>query len=607
MSILDQVNSPSDIKKLNLEQLSLLCAEIRSLLIKTVSENGGHIASNLGVVEVTIALHRVFDSPRDKIIWDVGHQSYVHKILTGRKDAISTIRKYGGISGFPKTSESEHDIFNTGHSSTSISAALGIAQANRLLGNDNFTIAVIGDGALTGGLAYEALNNAGGTETNLIVVLNDNEMSISKNVGSMTNYLNKLRTQPFYFKLKKTVERTINKIPVVGENIVKALYNTKSGIKHLFLPGTFFEELGFTYIGPIDGHDIKLMTTVFERAKHLNQPVLVHVLTKKGKGYGFAEKSPALYHGTSGFDVKKPLDGKINLDSFSNVFGKKLLQLGEKNENVVAVTAAMGGATGMSFFQKKFPQRFFDVGISEGHAITFCCGLAATGKIPVVAIYSTFLQRAYDNIVHDLALQNLHVVMCLDRCGLVGEDGETHHGIFDVSYLSHIPGITIFTPSNKKELEAALETAVCQVKGPVAVRYPKGNADEGQQVEDIYAGVLLREGKSVTVVTMSRMTNVVKKVKFDGDHIHLNCIKPIDIQCIIRSLKKTGKLVTVEDNIIAGGMGECVVRELGKHGIYTKAIHLGVDDRFVTHGKISQLLTELELDEKSLERKLNSL
>lgn len=604
MAILENMNKLQDLKQLNYENMAQLAAEIRSFLVDSVSKTGGHLASNLGVVELTLALHKVFNSPEDSIVFDVGHQSYVHKILTGRKDAFKTLRQHNGLSGFPKVSESEHDSFNSGHASNSISVALGFAEANRLMKNENHSIAVLGDGALTGGLCYEALNNAGRSKANLIVILNDNEMSISPNVGSMTKYLNKLRTGPKYTSMKRSVKEKLvqNK---AGEKVYTFLDRTKDGVRRMLLAPTLFEELGFTYIGPIDGHNIENLCTVLERAKDLNKPVFIHVYTKKGKGYPFAEQAPHLYHGTGPFDITKAVTPS-DAETFSSVCGNTLHALGEQNKNLVAVSAAMADATGLLPFAKKYPERFFDVGISEAHAVTFSAGLSAKGYFPAVCIYSTFMQRAYDSILHDMALQpHVSALLCLDRAGLVGADGETHHGIFDISYLSHIPNVEIFTPYTAEGLEAAIHLAVTEQKKVYAVRYPRGGAVHGEIVSDVYVPEQLRNGEKVTVVSCSNMTNVVKDVHFDGDHFHLNCIKPVKIDEIAKSLAKTGKLVTIEDNVIKGGMGMLLGEALAKAGVYgIQHLSLGIDDAFVTHGSVDELLCDLELDAKSLETKI---
>ncbi len=603
MKILDSVNYPNDLKKLNNSQLEQLSGEIRELLVETVSKNGGHLASNLGIVELTVSLLKAFNLPKDKIVYDVGHQSYVHKILTGRKERFSTLRTFGGLSGFPKTSESEYDTFETGHSGTAISVAYGIAEANRLDKNNDFAIAVVGDASLSNGLSMEGMNNAGRSSTRLIVILNDNEMSISPNVGNLRTYLTKLRTQPGYNSFKADVEKFLEKIPLIGAPVGKFLKKTKYGIKHMLIPGTLFEGFGFNYIGPIDGHNIGLMTTVFERAKTMEQPVFIHVVTKKGKGYSFAEKTPGLYHGTGSFNSKKPIEYKVNENSYSEIAGRELTRLGKENDKIVAVCAAMEDGTGLYRFHREIPERFFDVGISEEHAVTFCGGLASQGKIPVFAVYSTFLQRCYDNIIHDVALSKRHVVFLVDRGGISGPDGETHQGIFDVPMLMSIPGVKIYTPSTDKELEKAIETAVLYDNCPVFVRYPKGNAKKDSREVDISRARILREGKNVTVVTMSKMTEVVSETEFDGDHIHLNCIKPIDTETIYSSAVKTGRVITFEDNMVSCGMGQALSDLLRAKGFEGKIENVGLDG-FVEHGSVEELLEKYGLNEEGIKKRI---
>lgn len=600
MGIIDGINSPKDVKKLNNAELKRLAGEIRQIITQSVSQNGGHLASNLGIVEITLALFKTFDLPEDKIVYDVGHQCYVHKILTGRRHQMEKLRTYGGLAGFPKIQESEYDAFNTGHSGNSVSVAMAMAEANRLNNKDAFAIAVIGDGSLSNGLAFEGLNNAGRKKSNLVVVLNDNEMSISKNVGSMSNYLSMLRTRPQYSNFKRKLQSKLKQLPSVGAGITKALSVTKDSLKHILIPDTVFEALGFTYVGPIDGHDIDLLTTVFEQIKTINKPVLVHTITKKGKGYAFAENNPAAYHGPGPFDVSKPLFLDEKKDSFAYSLDKVLCDMAQENKDIVGICAAMEHAVGMSKFHKKFPDRFYDAGICEGHAVTFAAGMAISGKVPIVAIYSTFMQRAYDNIVHDVALTNQHVVFCMDRAGLSGEDGETHHGIFDVSFMLQIPNLTVLTPRSPKMFELALKVAVNEIKGPVAIRYPKSGVYDAPPADDVFKAELLREGKKVTVITMSRMTSVVASIDFDGDHINLNCIKPIDKDTIIKSAIKTGRVITVEDNLTAGGMGDVVLNILKELKI--PVTKLGISDRYVTHGNVSELLKELKLDAEAIKK-----
>lgn len=472
--ILETINTPLDIKKLTLKEMETLAQEIRAYLLDVVSQNGGHLAPNLGVVELTIALHYVFNSPEDKIVWDVGHQSYVHKILTGRREELKTLRQFKGLSGFPKRCESVHDCFDTGHSSTSISAALGLAMARDLKKEKHSVLAVIGDGALTGGMAYEALNHAGQLGTRLIVILNDNEMSITRNVGAMSAYLSRLRTDPFYYRSKEEIRGAVQRIPNIGKRMFKAAERFKGSVKYLLVPGMLFEELGFTYLGPIDGHNLRMLDQVLERARLVTGPVLVHVNTIKGKGYPPAEKYPNKFHGIGPFDLETGKSHRSKSEpTFTEVFGKTVLQIAEKHPEVVTITAAMTDGTGLCEFGRRYPDRFFDVGIAEQHAVTLAAGLAQSGYLPIVALYSTFLQRAYDQIVHDAALQNLHLILALDRAGIVGEDGETHQGVFDLSYLRHIPRMTVMVPKDQSELAAMLKSSL-QYQGPIAIRYPRG-------------------------------------------------------------------------------------------------------------------------------------
>ncbi|KUO71069.1 MAG: 1-deoxy-D-xylulose-5-phosphate synthase, partial [Clostridia bacterium BRH_c25] len=542
--ILDSINSPDDLKKLSYKELEILSSELRDYTIKVVSENGGHLASNLGVVELTLALHRIFDTPEDKIVWDVGHQSYIHKIVTGRREQFSSLRKMGGISGFPKRDESVHDAFETGHSSTSISAALGIAKARDLNGENYSVVAVIGDGALTGGMSFEALNQAGDFPTNLIVILNDNEMSISQNIGGLSNYLSRLRTEPAYFKLKSELETILNKIPLVGKSMFKMAENIRDWLKYILVPGVIFEELGFKYLGPIDGHDIKKLEDVLRRAKSYNgYPVLIHVVTVKGKGYSKAEDKPQMYHGISPFFIENgELKTKSTKKTYSEVFGETLLELGSKNEKILAVSAAMAEGTGLAGFAEKYKNRFFDVGIAEQHAVTFCAGLATGGYRPVFAVYSTFLQRAYDQVVHDVCMQKLPVVFAIDRAGIVGSDGETHQGVFDITYLRHIPNITIMSPKDGKELRDMLRLAV-SLEGPAAIRYPRGNAREFDYPDtplELGKSEILIEGEDGVIISEGSMVfralEVCGRLKQAGKSfsvINARFIKPLDEKLLL--------------------------------------------------------------------------
>jgi len=615
-NLLEKINSPDDIKLLNNQQLEQLSQEIREFLIESVSKTGGHLASNLGVVELTLALHKVFSTPKDKIIWDVGHQTYVHKIITGRKDKFETLRQIGGIAGFPRTNESEHDCFNTGHSSTSISAALGFARARDIKKENYSVVAVIGDGALTGGMSFEALNDAGRSPNNLIVVLNDNEMSITRNVGGLSRYLSKIRTKPFYYKTKEDFNEFLNKIPAIGKSAVKALDVAKGTIKYMIMPGIIFEELGFTYLGPIDGHNIPELCTVFSRAKFLKGPVLIHVCTQKGKGYVFAEKKPQKFHGISPFEIDTGEIKENGEITFSSVLGRKVSQLAEKHSEIVAISAAMTQSTGLEPFSKKFPARFFDVGIAEQHAVTLAAGMAKSGMKPVVAIYSSFLQRAYDQILHDVALQNLHVVFAIDRAGVVGEDGETHHGLYDISYLNHIPNMSILAPGDYSEFEEMIEYAVLKHEGPIAIRYPKGTGKEKLfETEPIKPGrgLLLREGKDLTLIaagdmveTALNVAEMLSELGYSIEVINPRFIKPVDEKLILNSAAKTGKLVTIEDNSVKGGFGSSVLEVVNQHDIKCMVRIIGFPDKPVTHGSRSELLRLFGLDAETIKNKVLS-
>lgn len=612
--LLDSVKSPEDIKKLNNQQLEELAEELREFLIEKVSKTGGHLASNLGVVELTLALHHVFDTPKDKIVWDVGHQSYVHKILTGRHAQFDTLRQSGGISGFPKVKESPHDCFDTGHSSTSISAALGIAKARDIKQENYSVIAVIGDGALTGGMAFEALNDAGRSPNNLIVILNDNEMSISANVGGLSRYLSKIRTEPIYFKVKEDIDIILSKIPAIGKSAAKALDTVKGTIKYIIMPGVLFEELGFKYLGPINGHDIAGLKKVLSRAKKIKGPVLIHVCTQKGKGYSHAEENPHVFHGISPFEIET---GEVKVNngmSYSDFFGSKLLEMAEKDKSIVAITAAMPQGTGLDRFSKQYPDRFFDVGIAEQHAVTFAAGLASNGLKPVFAVYSSFLQRAYDQILHDVAVQDLHVVFAIDRAGIVGEDGETHQGLFDLSYLSHIPNMTVMAPCDYNEFSAMMEYALMKHKGPVAIRYPRGKGAEklADSVNISFGQAsLIREGKDASIIAAGNMVETaikaaeeLSKLNISAEVINARFIKPLDVKTIINSAQKTGKVFTLEDNTIIGGFGSSVLSLINSSGISAKVKMLGYPDKFIHHGSRSDLIKEFKLDTESIVKEI---
>ncbi len=610
LKLLDAVNSPEDIKKLDVCQLEKLSKEIREFLISKLSVTGGHLASNLGVVELTLALHKVFSTPEDKIVWDVGHQSYVHKIVTGRRGLFDTLRQSKGISGFPKFKESPHDSFNTGHSSTSISAALGIARARDILKDKYSVIAVIGDGALTGGMAFEALNDAGRSPNNLIVILNDNEMSISKNVGGLSRYLSKIRTQPIYYKAKEDFDVILNKIPAIGKSAAKALDIAKGTIKYMIMPGIIFEELGFKYLGPIDGHNISELSKVLSSAKLLKGPVLIHVCTQKGKGYSFAEEKPHEFHGISPFEIETGEVKVCNGPSYSDTFGKIMIKFAEEEPRLAAITAAMPHGTGLDEFSKRYPDRFFDVGIAEQHAVTFAAGLAQNGIKPVVAIYSSFLQRSYDQILHDVALQNLNVVFAIDRAGVVGEDGETHQGIYDLSYLTQIPNMTVASPCDYLEFERLMEYAVFEHKGPMAIRYPRGCGPRklcAFQPIMPGKGVKLAEGGDITLVavgntveTALKAAELSKAFGISVEVLNARFVKPLDFGMIKASAVKTGNVITIEDNIVKGGFGSSILEGFCSRDIHVKTKLVGFPDTPVLQGSRSSLYKEYGLDADSL-------
>lgn len=609
--ILKRINSVKDLRKLNIKEKENLSEEIREMILQIVSKNGGHLASNLGVVELTIALHSVFRTPRDSIIWDVGHQTYVHKILTGRKDKMDTLRQLNGIAGFPKTSESEFDCFNTGHSSTSISVALGMARANKLSGSSNKVVAVIGDGALTGGMAQEALNDAGSSNADVVVVLNDNAMSISKNVGGITYFLSKLRTKKFYTRTNSRVKSVLNKIPGVGKYIVRGIQKLKRGIKQIFIPKMYFEDIGFTYFGPVDGHDIEKLESVLKLSKTVKGPVLVHVVTKKGKGYKIAEENPDRFHSTSSFDIETGNPKKEKKDDYSKVFGRKLVELAKKDEKIVAVSAAMIDGTGLKEFKKEFPNRIYDVGIAEQHALGMAAGMAKNGYKPVVSIYSSFYQRAYDQVIHDICIQNLPVVMCVDRAGVVGNDGETHQGIFDMAFFSLVPNITIMAPKNFEELEKMLEYAF-ELNSPVVIRYPRGGEGEikFEKCDDISLGKaeVLKNGEDLTIVAIGKMveramevSDLLKEQDIDCEVINARFLKPLDSYIIENSIRKTGKVITIEDGIIRGGLGTSVIELINERRIKDVFVKTyGYDDLFVQHGSVDEIEKLNGLDAKNI-------
>lgn len=613
--VLERIQKENDIKKLNGQELSVLADEIRTFLIEKISVTGGHLASNLGVVELTMAMHLAFDLPQDRMIWDVGHQAYTHKLLTGRKAGFDDLRKHGGMSGFPKRKESDCDAFDTGHSSTSISAGLGYVEAREILGEKHHVISVIGDGSLTGGMAYEALNNASHLNSNFIIVLNDNNMSISQNVGGMSKYLDSLRTADAYTGLKKGVESALKQVPVAGKPLVSHLKKTKSSIKQLFVPGMFFEDMGITYLGPIDGHDIKALYRTFEEAKKLNNAVLVHVITKKGKGYLPAEEFPSKFHGTGPFAIEtgESLEKKKK-DTYTDVFGKVMCDLAAKDSKVVAITAAMSDGTGLSEFSRRYKKRFFDVGIAEEHAVTFAAGLAAGGLKPVFAVYSSFLQRAYDQLIHDVALQNLPVVFAVDRAGIVGNDGETHQGIFDLSFLSSIPNMTIISPKNRWELADMIRYAI-QYEAPIAIRYPRGTAYTGlkeyrkpiafKTSETIY------EEDGIAIFSVGHMMEVAEKVRERLKATGYNCslinsrfVKPIDEHILEEMAEEHTLFVTIEENVLSGGYGEKVQDYVMEQQLSVEVLKIGVPDEYVEHGNIDVLRKEIMLDEESIVKQI---
>ena len=613
--VLDKIQKENDIKQLTEGELEKLRDEIREFLINSISVTGGHLASNLGVVELTMALHLSFDLPKDKIIWDVGHQSYTHKILTGRREGFGSLRQYGGMSGFPKANESDCDCFNTGHSSTSISAGLGMAQARELSGEDYHVISVIGDGALTGGMAFEALNNASDIKSNFIIVLNDNKMSISENVGGLSRYLGQFRTADAYRDLKTNVMEMLNHIPNVGPKMVKRIRNTKSSIKQLFIPGMFFEEMGIIYLGPVNGNDIAGMRKVFAEAKRVEGPVLVHVLTQKGAGYAPAEKHPSRFHGAEPFDIPTGLPKKKQEKAnYTDVFASVMRKLGAQDDKIVAITAAMADGTGLMRFKKEYPKRFFDVGIAEEHAVTFAAGLAKAGMKPVFAVYSSFLQRAYDQILHDVCIQNLPVIFALDRAGLVGSDGETHQGIFDISYLSSIPNMTIMAPKNRLELRDMMQFAV-EYHAPIAIRYPRGTAFDGlkecRQPVKLGKSETIHEGKEIAVLALGSMVQTAEQVReqlleqgYDITLVNARFAMPFDKERI-KELAQTHKLlVTMEENVKSGGFGEHVAAYLKQEDIATRMLMVAIPDAYVEHGNVDKLKQELRIDVPSVTERI---
>lgn len=612
--VLDKIQKENDIKNLTPKEIDVLRQEIREFLIEKISELGGHLASNLGTVELTMALHLFLDFPQDKIIWDVGHQSYTHKILTGRKDAFDHLRQYGGMSGFPKRMESDCDAFDTGHSSTSISAGLGLAWARELQGEDYKVVSVIGDGALTGGMAYEAMNNAAALKKNFMIILNDNNMSISENVGGMSRHLSKLRTSSNYAELKEGVQTSLEKIPVYGERIVSGIRKTKSSIKQMVIPGMIFEDMGIMYLGPVDGHDIDAMLKVFQEASHVPGPVLVHVLTKKGYGYRPAERHPSRFHGTTPFDIETGIPLSHGKASYTDVFSTVMRKMGDRDDKLVAITAAMADGCGLKRFHNMFPERFFDVGIAEEHAVTFAAALAAGGMHPVFAVYSSFLQRGYDQILHDVCMQNLPVVLAIDRAGLVGSDGETHQGVFDLSYLTEMPNMTVMAPKNKWELSDMLKYAIAY-DAPIALRYPRGEAYDGlaQKREPIVYGKCeeIISGEKVLLFALGSMVKtavgVCEQLEKQGIHatlVNARFAKPFDEAYLKEHMEAYSLIVTMEENVALGGFGEHVACFLRKEGYQGKVLSIAIADTFVEHGNVAVLQKELGIDEDGVVRQI---
>jgi len=604
---LDEIKLPGDIPELSNDELRHVAYEIRKFLIKSVSKTGGHLASNLGVVELTLALYSVFDFSCDRLIWDVGHQSYVHKILSGRKDSFGTLRTFGGLSGFPKTSESVYDAFNTGHSSTSASAAMGIARGRDLAGDNYNVVAVFGDGALTGGMIFEALNDAGHSDSKVIFILNDNEMSIANNVGALSSYLQKIRQKPEYFKSKDKIEEFLSKLPIGAETATNTAKKAKQSIRRKVIPTTLFDNLGLNYIGPVDGHDIAALRAVFERAKVSETSSFIHIRTKKGKGYKPAENNPEIYHG-----ISASCSASSSKDDYSAIFGNTLVRLAKENEKVCAITGAMPLGTGLCDFQKEYPDRFFDVGIAEQHAVTMAAGLAMTGRIPVVPLYSTFMQRAYDQILHDICLQNLHVVLCADRAGIVGQDGETHQGMYDIAYLSSMPNMTVLSPSSFSELEQMLGYAVNVHTGPIAIRYPRGSAQEETNIPFVpNKAQLLVDGKDIAIFSSGRMLTTAKAVaeKFDATLVALPTIVPVNQDEILSFTKNKKLIVTIEDGIKTGGLGSMIASINSESSAPVPMLICAFPDVPITHGTASELDKYYNMDADSItqriEEKLN--
>lgn len=620
MGLLEKINQPQDLQQLSMTEMNRLAQEIRELIIDTVSKNGGHLASNLGVVELTLALHRVFNSPVDRLVWDVGHQAYVHKILTGRRDSFSTLRQFGGLSGFPKRTESPHDAFGTGHSSTSLSAALGMAVARDMAGEDYQVVAVIGDGSLTGGQAFEALNHAGMLRRKLIVVLNDNEMSIAKNVGAMSEYLYRMRMAPTYSRIKRDVEVLLKNIPSIGARVAHTAERVKDSLKYLLVPGMLFEDLGYTYIGPVDGHQLPLLMDIFEKAKSIDGPVVIHAVTKKGLGYEPAERNAGKFHGVAPFCVETgEVCSTSKVPTYTKVFGDALVELAGENSSIAAITAAMPDGTGLRPFAEAFPERFFDVGIAEQHAVTLAAGMASQGAQPVVAVYSTFAQRGFDQILHDICLQNLPVVLALDRAGLVGDDGPTHHGVFDYSYLRMMPNMTIMAPKDENELRHMLYTAFA-MKSPCTLRYPRGCAvgtplDAGWKKLPLGEAEMLVEGRDVYLWAIGSMVETGRAVcrlladaGISAGLVNARFVKPLDI-AMLRQTAQCGCLATLEENVLAGGFGSAVLEAVGEWQDETpvRIERFGLPDDFAPHGDKARLQALLGLNPEAIAEKIKAL
>ncbi len=620
--LLPHIKSPADVKLLDLAKLEQLAGEIRRRIIATVSETGGHLAPNLGVVELTLGLHHVYDSPKDKIVWDVGHQSYTHKMISGRLDDFVSLRQEGGMSGFPKRAESVHDVFETGHSSTSVAAALGFALAGEIRGDEQEVVAVIGDGALTGGLAYEGLNNAGDMGANLTVVLNDNSMSISANVGGMARYLTRLRSDPSYHRIKDDIQYVLDRFPSVGRSVAGSIRRVKGGLKYLLIPGILFEELGFTYLGPVDGHDMEAVIDILEKARQIKGPVLVHVVTVKGKGYEPAERRPERFHGVGSFDVRTGNGKKSSSVTYTQVFADTVVGLAERDERVVAITAAMPEGTGLDRFAERFPDRFFDVGIAEQSAVTIAAGLAAGGLRPVVAVYSTFLQRAYDQVVHDVAHQKLPVVLALDRAGIVGADGETHQGAFDIAFLRHVPNMVIMAPRDENELRHMLATSIAYEGGPVAIRYPRGagrgvSLDPELKTLPLGRGELLADGGDVAIVALGhpvhdalRARDILREAGVEVAVMDARYAKPLDARLILQLARRTRLMITVEEGTVQGGFGSAVLERLADEMDSSEMprFHMiGLPDRFIPHGDQGAQRAQYGLDGEGIAAKIRIL